>query len=327
MMEQYKPPIKEHPKKLLDQVRLHMRQKQFAYQSEKAYTHWMARFIRFHKMKHPSDMGAIEVDQFLTHLAIAENVSPRTQGLALNALVYLYQRFFNRTLGKLDYQRPAYKRRPPVVFSHDEALQVLNNLSGMYLYMGQLMYGSGLRLMECCRLRVKDVDFGMCELHVRDGKGGKDRRTLLPETLIPPLKAQIDRVNATLTKDKEAGCDEVWMPHRLAKKYPTASRSLAWAFLFPATRLGPEPGTGVIRRHHIHHSAVQKHIRTAIRKTQMAKHCSSHTFRHSFATRLLENGYDLRTIQELLGHSDIRTTEIYTHVLNKGGKGVKSPID
>lgn len=321
-------PVAQAPVRLSGQLRQFMRSKQLAYTTEKTYLHWIYNYIRFHGKKHPGELGAGDVDRYLTWLATSRNVSPATQGIALNALVFLYHQFLGKELGQLDYSRPRYRRRVPVVFTHGEALQVIDQIvDDMARLMVKLMYGSGLRLMECCRIRVKDIDFGMQELTVRQGKGNRDRITLLPASLAKGLHEQIEKVRALHEYDLQMGRGEVWMPNALGRKYPGAAKSLGWTFVFPATRPGPEPGTGVIRRHHIHPSAIQKRVRHAIRAAGIHKHASTHTFRHSFATRLLENGYDLRTIQELLGHSNIATTEIYTHVLNKGGRGVRSPID
>jgi integron integrase len=321
-------PIKDGDTKLITQLRLCMRSKHLLYSTEKTYLYWIENFIRFHNYKDPSQMGGSEVDCYLTYLATKRNVAPQTQSLALNALVFLYHKFYEHELGELDFTRPKFRKKPPVVFTHHEAMRVLELIKipsqGL---MSKLMYGSGLRLMECCRLRVKDIDFGMNEIMVRGGKGNRDRRTLLPSILLTPLKLQLKEVSALHCFDLEMGWGEVWLPHALERKYPKAASSLTWAFLFPAAKPAADPTTGELRRHHLHKTVLQKSIHAAIRKSGILKQASSHTFRHSFATRLLENGYDLRTIQELLGHSDIRTTEIYTHVLNKGGRGVNSPID
>lgn len=321
-------PIRDAKFRLTDQIRLCIRDKNLSYSTEKTYLYWILNYIRFHDRKHPEEMGAFEVDTYLSYLATQRKVSPSTQSLALNALVFLYHQFLDKELGELNYSRPRYRKKPPVVFTHDEAMIVIQLIdSTVHVLMSKIMYGSGLRLMECCRLRVKDIDFGMNEIMVRKGKGNRDRRTVLPVTLVESLQHQIKKVKTLHQYDTEMGWGEVWLPDALARKYPKSASSLMWAFLFPASKPGVDPTTGELRRHHIHPTAIQKKIRIALRASGILKQASSHTFRHSFATRLLERGYDLRTIQELLGHSDIRTTEIYTHVLNKGGRGVNSPID
>ena len=321
-------PISESRRKLTEQLRYCMRVKHLTYSTEKTYLYWILNFIRFHKRRHPAEMGSTEVDQYLSYLATHRNVAPNTQALALNALVFLYHRFLEKELGELSFTRPRFHRKPPVVFTHQEAISIINLLQHqLHQLMAKLMYGSGLRLMECCRLRVKDIDFGMNEILVRRGKGNRDRRTLLPKSLIDSLTVQINTVRAVHNFDTEMGCAEVWLPDALSRKYPNAACSLSWAYLFPSNKPANDPSSGKLRRHHIHPTAFQKYLRIAIKASGILKQASSHTFRHSFATRLLEHGYDLRTIQELLGHTDIRTTEIYTHVLNKGGRGVFSPID
>lgn len=321
-------PISGRSDSFVSSMRQFMRLRQLAYSTERTYLRWILDYIRFHGRVHPRRLGAIEVDAYLSHLATHHRVSPATQALALNALVFLYHQYLQQPLGELEFKRPRYRKKLPVVFTHDEAMLVISNVyPAMQNLMVRLMYGTGMRLMECCNLRVKDIDFGMQEIQVIDGKGGRSRRTLLPRTLIPELNQHINWLEKLHQRDLEDGVGEVYMPQALARKYQHAASSLSWAFVFPASKPGPEPGTGVIRRHHIHPTAVQKAIRRGILRAGIRKQASSHTFRHSFATRLLESGYDLRTIQELLGHSDLKTTEIYTHVLNRGGRGVFSPLD
>ncbi len=321
-------PISDNPIRLVDQLRHCMRIKHLSYSTEKTYLYWILNYIRFHNRKHPSQMGAVDVDDYLSYLAISRKVSPHTQAIALNALVFLYHRFLEKDLGKLNFKRPKFRKKPPVVFTHDEALFVISIIkNSTHQLMSKIMYGAGLRLMECCRLRVKDIDFGLNEILIRGGKGNKDRHTLLPITLTEDLKSQIKNVRALHQYDTELGCAEAWLPNALNRKYPSAAHSLHWAYLFPAVKPALDPTSNKLRRHHVHESILQKSIRFAIKKSAILKQASSHTFRHSFATRLLESGYDLRTIQELLGHTDIRTTEIYTHVLNRGGRAVQSPID
>lgn len=320
-------PLRLHRPRFLDLVRAAMRERHLAYSTEKTYLHWIRRYIRFHDRRHPAQMGPAQVDAFLSWLATEQRVSPSTQSIALNALVFLYERFLEQPLGQLNYQRPKLRRRIPQVLTHAEAMDIIGRLRPPASLMVRLMYGSGLRLIETCRLRVKDVDFGMQELLVRAGKGGKDRRTVLPASLVEPLQLQAIEVRRLHAFDVSRGLGSVYLPHALARKYPNASRQAAWQFLFPASRTAIDPASGIERRHHVHKTVVNKQLRRAVAASDVPKHVTCHTFRHSFATRLLERGYDIRTIQELLGHADLATTEIYTHVLNRGGRGVVSPVD
>jgi integron integrase len=319
-------PIQQNSTRLIDQLRLHMRASRLAYTTEKTYIYWILGFIRYHKRRHPREMGAVEVDEFLSWLANQRHVSPATQSIALNALAYLYRRFLETELDALQFTRARPKRRIPQVLTHTEAMELINLMSGTTQLVVRLLYGSGLRQAEALNLRVKDIDFGMNEIVVRQGKGGKDRRTLLPSTLRDDLQTQVNRVHILHVEDIAQGYGNVHIPEALARKYPNAARETAWQFLIPSTRIGADPATGVLRRHHLHHTAVTKALRKVKRASTIHKHVTCHTFRHSFATRLLEKGYDLRTIQELLGHSDIKTTEIYTHVLNKNSRGVAGPL-
>lgn len=320
-------PIRREPTRFVDQLRAFMRDRKLAYTTEKTYIHWIKQYIRFNRMRHPKELGAKEVDAYLSWLATHRNVAPGTQSIALNALVFLHQKYLGIELGGLAYTRSKVRRRIPQVLSHYEAADIIQRMTGLPKLMMQIMYGAGLRQAECCSLRVKDVDFGMRELIVRAGKGNKDRRTVLPESIESDLGSQIARVQQRHAHDLERGYGEVYMPDALDRKYPAAARELGWQFMFPSTTIGVDPRTGVMRRHHIHPSTVRKALRRAVLESRIPKPVTCHTFRHSFATRLLEKGYDLRTIQELLGHTDISTTEIYTHVLNKGGRGVISPLD
>ena len=313
--------------RLVPQLRRFIRQKGLSYSTEKTYIHWIVFYIRYHKMQHPKSMGAEQVDEFLTHLSVVLNVSPATQRIALNALVFLYARFLKIELGQLQFQYARPSRRIPVVLSHEEALLVINGMSPGYQLMANLMYGCGLRLMECCRLRIQDIDFSMQQIIVRESKGNKQRTTVLPASLITALKEQIVEAKNIHDYDLSRGYGKVYLPFALSRKYRNAETDFKWQYLFQATEVSKDPRSEVIRRHHIHESCVQKSIRKAVIKSGLRKKISSHTFRHSFATRLLENGYDLRTIQELLGHADVSVTEIYTHVVKKGGRGVRSPID
>lgn len=320
-------PVDPDSTRFIPLLRSFIRQKGLAYSTEKTYVHWILNYIRFHNLKHPEELGPEEVDEYLTHLALNQNVAPGTQRIALNALVFLYQQFLQRPLGVLQfsYARPA--RRIPVVLSHEEAGKIIELIDGNYRLMAQLMYGCGLRLMECCRLRIQDIDFGMHQIIVRESKGDKQRTTVLPDSLVGPLKQRIADTEIIHDFDVARGYGRVYLPYALAKKYKNSAAELIWQYLFPASKLSRDPRDGTMRRHHIHESWMQKHVRNAVRKSGIRKKISSHTFRHSFATRLLEQGYDLRTIQELLGHSDISMTEIYTHVVKRGGRGVKSPVD
>jgi integron integrase len=311
----------------IKQLRACMRERNLAYSTEKTYVQWIKSFIRFHHLRHPAEMGAAEVDAYLSWLAVRRRVAPGTQAIALNALVFLYGKFLEQPLGELRYERPRPKRRIPQVLTHGEALRVIAELTPPFSLMAKLMYGSGLRLMETCRLRVKDVDFGMQELLVRSGKGNKDRRTVLPASLEQELRGQIAEVRRLHAYDIARGYGEVHMPMALERKYPNAARAPGWQFLFPARGVAPDPADGVVRRHHVHSSWMQRQMKRAAQASGLAKPATCHTLRHSFATRLLERGYDIRTIQELLGHADVATTEIYTHVLNRGGRGVLSPLD
>ena len=313
--------------KFIPQLRLFIRKKGLAYSTEKTYLHWILYYIRFHKMQHPKDMDSSHVDEFLSYLAIERNVSPGTQRTALNALVFLYKQFLNIQLEELQFSYAKISKIIPVVLSHQEAITIIENMVDKSQLIAKIMYGSGLRLMECCRLRIQDIDFSMEQIIVREAKGNKQRTTVLPVSLVGLLKIQISNTNKIHDFDISRGYGKVYLPYALARKYKSAESDFKWQYVFPASDVSVDPRDRTIRRHHIHESWVQKNVRRAVVKSRIMKKASSHTFRHSFATRLLENGYDLRTIQELLGHSDVKTTEIYTHVIKKGGHGVKSPMD
>ncbi len=314
--------------RLLDQVRHRCRVKHYSIRTESCYVDWIRRFILFHDKRHPADMGAPEVEAFLSHLAVNRNVAASTQNQALAAILFLYREVLEIELPWLEGVTRA-KRPPrlPVVLSESEVQRLLAQLEGTPLLIASLLYGSGLRLMEALRLRVKDVDLERNEIIVRSGKGGKDRHTVLPARLIPSLRAQMDRVKTLHEQDLLDKLAPVYLPHALERKYPNAGRELAWQFLFPSERPSVDPRTSIRRRHHIHESRFQRAMKNAVRRAGLNKPVSSHTLRHSFATHLLERGYDIRTVQELLGHKDVRTTQIYTHVLNRGGMGVRSPLD
>jgi integron integrase len=320
-------PDTSRPKKLLDQMRDALRTQHYSIRTENAYVDWARRFILFHDKRHPKDMGQAEVQAFLTHLAVEQHVAASTQNQALSALLYLYRSVLEKPLEAVDVVRARKPQRLPVVLTKAEAQRVIGAMSGVNQLMARLLYGSGLRLMECLRLRVKDVDFEQRAITVRDGKGGKDRFTILPESVIPPLRDHLARVRHLHAGDLKAGYGEVYLPDALERKYPNAAREWIWQYVFPSDRLSTDPRTGVNRRHHLDESGLQRAVRRAAKLVGLDKPVSCHTFRHSFATHLLEAGYDIRTVQELLGHKDVKTTMIYTHVLNRGGLAVRSPLD
>jgi len=314
--------------RLLDQVHEAIRRVYYSRRTEEAYVHWIKRFIYFSGRRHPAVLGEAEVTAFLNHLAAERRVAASTQNQALSALLFLYREVLGRELAWLDgLQRATRPPRLPVVLTREEVERLLAELQGVRWLIASLLYGAGLRVMECLRLRVKDVDLGYRQILVRDGKGEKDRVTMMPERLASPLAAHLARVKSLHARDLEAGYGEVSLPYALARKYPRAGREWIWQYVFPANHRSPDPEDGVIRRHHLYDSVPQRAIREAALAARIAKRVSCHTLRHSFATHLLESGYDIRTVQELLGHSDVSTTMIYTHVLNKGGRGVKSPLD
>jgi integron integrase len=326
-MKDVRQPLPKSPHRLLDQVRQLIRRKGLSYNTEKLYVYWIRYFILFHKKRHPKEMGAIEVGEFLNYLAEQQNAAPNTQRTALNGLSFLYNKFLQLPLEGVEFTRSKTEKRPPTVFTHQEAMAVINFMADdTYKLMTKLLYGSGLRLNECLRLRVKDMDFGHLQITVRSGKGGKDRTTILPEELVYELKHQVSQVKQLHQYDLSQGFGEVYMPYALAKKYPSAAKSLGWQFLFPSGSISTDPRSGAKRRHHIYDTQLQKRVRTAITQAGINKKASCHTFRHSFATRLLESGYDLRLIQSLLGHSDITTTEIYLHIVRNRAGAIRSPL-
>jgi integron integrase len=318
----------EHSRKLLDQVRDAIRLKHYSIRTEDAYADWVKRFILFHGKRHPAEMGVPEITAFLTHLAVHDQVASSTQNQALNALVFLYREVLGQELnGRLDLVRAKKPQRLPVVLTREEVQAILHQMPSDYQLMAKLLYGSGLRLLECLRLRVKDLDFARRELVVRDGKGMKDRVTVLPTPLVEPLQAHLVKVRQIHADDLANGYGAVYLPFALERKYPNANREWAWQYVFPAERRTPDPRSAEVRRHHVGETSLQKAVRDAVRAANLSKPATCHTFRHSFATHLLEAGYDVRTIQELLGHADVKTTMIYTHVLNRGGLAVRSPLE
>lgn len=316
------------PPKLLDQVRDKLRVKHYAIRTEQTYVDWIKRYIFFHGKRHPKNMGAEDVEAFLTHLAVAGKVAASTQNQAKSALLFLYREVLEIQLPWLDNITQAKApKRLPVVLTVSEVQSVLSCLKGTHLLIASLLYGGGMRLMEAVRLRVKDVEFERREIVVREGKGSKDRVTMLPEAVIAALKAHLIRVKALHDEDVAQGFGEVYLPFALDKKYPTAGREWGWQYVFPSKNLSVDPRSGKTRRHHVDEKGVQRAVKQAVRDAELTKPATPHTLRHSFATHLLQAGYDIRTVQELLGHSDVSTTMIYTHVLNKGGRGVVSPLD
>ncbi|WP_423748246.1 integron integrase [Geothrix paludis] len=316
------------PPRLMDQLRERLRVRHYSLRTEDAYVDWARRFILFHGKRHPRDMGAGEVQAFLSHLAVDRRVSPSTQNQAKAALLFLYRNLLEVDLPWLSEVVQA-KRPPrlPVVLTPGEVRALFDQMEGGMALVAQVLYGTGMRLMEGLRLRVKDVEFERREIVVRDGKGGNDRVTMLPERLAEPLQAHLERARALHVRDLEEGFGEAPLPDALGVKGPHAARAWGWQWVFPSVQRSADPRSGVIRRHHLHPESVQKAVRLAARAAELVKPVTPHVLRHSFATHLLAAGHDIRTVQELLGHKDVATTMIYTHVLNRGGRGVASPLD
>ena len=316
------------PRKLMDQVSDVMRLKHYAFRTEQTYVSWIKRFIFFHDKKHPREMGQPEVEAFLTWLAVEKHVSKSTQNQAFNALIFLYREVLKKPLeGRINSVRSFKKQRLPIVMSKEETQRVLSGMSGTTQLMAKLLYGGGLRLMECIRLRIKDIDFKINEIRVHSGKGDKDRLVPLPESIKPALKIHLERVKLIHENDLSKGYGEAYLPNVLGRKYSKAGKEWGWQYVFPSSKLSQDPRKNVIRRHHMDPSTLDRAIKRAVKLAGITKHITSHTFRHSFATHLLQTGTDIRTIQSLLGHNDLSTTMIYTHVLRQGGQGVKSPLD
>ncbi len=317
------------PPRFLDQVRASVRTRHYSRRTEEAYVGWIRRFILFHGKRHPKDMGEREINAFLSELAVKGRVSASTQNQALAAILFVYRHVLEAPVGPLDHViRAKRSARLPAVLTKAEVRSIIGRLSGNPKLICLLLYGSGMRLLECLRLRVKDVEFAFHRITVRDAKGGRDRPVPLPESLMTPLASWLAAVKRMYEKDLAEGFGDVYLPEALARKYPGAEREWGWQWLFPAARRSRDPRTQVERRHHLHESAVQRAFAQAVRDVGIKKPVHCHTLRHSFATHLLEDGYDIRTIQELLGHADVKTTMIYTHVLNRaGGRGIRSPAD
>ncbi len=314
--------------RLLDEVRRVLRLKHYSLRTETVYVGWIRRFILANGKRHPRDMGEAEVERFLSQLAVQGKVAAATQNQALAALLFLYKQVLGIELPWMEGMvRAKRSQRVPTVLSRDEITRVLARMDGRPWLLASLLYGTGMRLMEALRLRIKDVDFGRNEITIRDGKGGKDRRTMLPRSLVEPLRREIERARLLHAMDLGEGFGATWLPHALARKYPNAAREIGWQYVFPAAQRSRDPRDGIERRHHFDDAVLSRALKKACRATDVAKPVSAHTLRHSFATHLLEAGYDIRTVQELLGHKDVATTQIYTHVLNRGGHGVLSPLD
>jgi integron integrase len=314
--------------KLLERMREALRARHYSKRTEQAYCHWVRRYVRHHQLRHPADMGEEQINAFLTHLAVQESVSASTQNQALAALLFLYRNVLGRGVGDLgDVVRARKPARIPAVLTRTEVKKVLEHLKGSVYLIASLMYGAGLRLMECLHLRVQDIDFSRCEIVIRGGKGGKDRITMLPSSLKKPLQEHLRNVKAVHERDLADGWGAVEMPTALDRKFPGAAKQWRWQWVFPQEHRWENGRTGEEGRHHVHETIVQKGVTRAALTAGQTKRVTCHTFRHSFATHLLEDGYDIRTVQELLGHKDVKTTMIYTHVLIRGGRGVRSPID
>lgn len=323
----YRPPASGEPR-LLDRVRREIRVRHYSIRTESSYVDWIKRFIIFNDRRHPSELGASEVTAFLTHLAVERSVAPSTQSQAKSAILFLYRVVLNVALPWLDEVVAASNpRRLPVVLTVPEVRSVLEQMNGSVGLVCALLYGTGMRLIEGLRVRVKDVEFSRREILVRNGKGGKDRVTVLPENLIAPLQEQIAKARALHQRDLSEGFGTVWLPGALDAKYPGAPRQWGWQWVFPSSTRSADPRTGKVHRHHLNEASVQKAMSLSAKRAGIVKPCSPHILRHSFATHLLQSGYDIRTVQELLGHSDVSTTMIYTHVMNRGGRGVRSPFD
>lgn len=315
------------PSPFIESVRKAIRVRGLSYRTEQAYVDWIKRFIVYSDYRHPKDLGEMQVEDFLSDLAVRGSVSPSTQNQALNALVFVYRYVIQRPLGPFASIRARKQPKLPVVLTQSEVAELLKTMRGQTWLQAAILYGAGLRLMECLRLRVKDIDFRKRTIIVREGKGRKDRITVLPDPVVEPLEAHLASAKVLFTQDREAGLDGVYMPGALARKWPTMSKKWNWQWVFPSPQISIDPRDNTERRHHVSPSTIQKAVRKAVVAAGITKAATCHTLRHSFATHMIERGYDIRTVQELLGHADVRTTQIYTHVLNRGAGGVASPMN
>lgn len=320
--------MEQRPKKLLEQVQDVIRLKHYSYQTEKTYIYWIRRYILSHNKRHPKDMGSTEIEAFLTHLAVKENVAASTQNQVLHAVLFLYKQVLKQDLDlKVDAVRAKKSKYLPTVLTKDEVFAIIRQLSGVHQLLIKLIYGTGLRLNEGLSLRVKDIDLAQNQIIVRDTKGNESRVTMLPESITEELKIHLQAVKIIHQQDLQKGYGSVYLPFALERKYPKAKYEWIWQFIFLSSSISKDPRSGEVRRHHLHENSLQKALKQAVRQAGIQKKVGCHTFRHSFATHLLQNGYDIRTVQELLGHKDVKTTMIYTHVLNRGGEAVRSPLD
>jgi integron integrase len=320
--------IPNRPPKLLDQLRRCIREKHYSLRTERAYVYWARCYIRFHGLRHPKEMGGPEIQAFMSYLVNDRKIAGSTYTQAICALLFLYRTVLDFELPWIEgVHRPKRPAKRPIVLTPHEVNLIFTQMDGVHQLFAQLLYGTGMRLSDCAQLRIKDVDFQRREITIREGKGGKDRVTMLPTSLVQPLRAQIDIARALWQEDRIALRPGVMLPHALERKYPKAGEQLGWFWVFPSDHESTDPRSGSVRRHHIYQQTVQRAIKRAVAAARITKPATTHSFRHSFATQLLESGYDIRTVQELLGHSDVSTTMIYVHVLNKGGHGVTSPMD
>ncbi|HKK45798.1 MAG TPA: integron integrase [Balneolaceae bacterium] len=313
---------------LLSKMRTEIRRRNYSYRTEQAYTTWIVRFVKFHNTRHPGDMGGDEIVEYLNYLADKRQVAASTQNQALCAILFLYKHILDHPINEvLDFRRAQTPEKLPVVLTPEEVHKILDHLSGTTRLIAEILYGAGLRISECLRLRVMDLDFEYNQIQVRSGKGQKDRITIMPQRVKKKLRQQVERVKVLHRRDAKRGCGDTLLPKALSKKYPNAAGKFKWAYLFPSSKLGTDPRSGLVHRHHVSDTTVQRKVSEAVKKSSVHKHATCHTLRHSFATHLLENGYDIRTVQELLGHKNVKTTMIYTHVIKNKGSVIKSPLD